>query len=242
MPEPTVSKHPILVIFDGPLLKSQFSTVSAAIFHAYIIIGNIWPRVHGQLWYWPVTEQGNMGMGENRGLWVWDRLMLHYHPGLLRGAPAALLCPQYYVWLPCLDVFQDTSSFLAASTESYKTVNCPETAICQPFPQSHWQINSSICCLVQGCWMGSWGEPWIKATIKILQLIRSPVPLFSLVPKTAKQSFGFFFYFSWYSWFKDSGREYEDVWIRAAISVRSISALRQIYRLPMLRGRLWMLF
>ena len=132
-------------------------------------------------------EQGIMGLGQTDA---------SLHPGLLRGAPAGLLCPQYYVWLPCLDVFQDTSSLLAASTESYKNVNSQETAICQPFPQSHWQINSSICCLVQGCWMGSWGEPWIKATIKIIQLIRSPVPLFSLVPKTAKQSFGSFFFTS----------------------------------------------
>ena len=142
-----------------------------------------------------------MGTGQNRGIWAQDRTGEYgrrteqgimglgqtdtsLHSGFLRGAPAALLCPQYYVWLPCLDVFQDTSSLLAASTESYKTVNSPETAICHPFPQSHWQINSSICCLVEGCWMGSWVVPWIKTTIKTLQLIRSHFPLFSLVLKT----------------------------------------------------------
>ena len=110
------------------------------------------------------------------------------HSGFLRGAPAALLCTQYYVWPPCLDVFQDTSSLLAASTESYKTVNSPETAICHPFPQSHWQINSSICCLVEGCWMGSWVVPWIKTTIKTLQLIRIHFPLLSLFLETTKPS------------------------------------------------------
>ena len=49
VPEPTVSKLPELVIFDGPLPKSQFSAVSATILHANVITGNIWPKVHGQL-------------------------------------------------------------------------------------------------------------------------------------------------------------------------------------------------
>ena len=49
MPEPTVSKLPELVIFDGPLPKSQFSAVSATILHANVTTGNSWPKVHGQL-------------------------------------------------------------------------------------------------------------------------------------------------------------------------------------------------
>ena len=65
MPEPTVSKHPKLVIFGGPLTKSRFSAVSAAIFHANMITGNIWPRVHGQLWlgltkYFLITNKINL--------------------------------------------------------------------------------------------------------------------------------------------------------------------------------------
>ena len=50
MPAPTVSKLPELTIFGGPLPKSQFSTVSAAIFYANGIPGNIWPSVNGQVW------------------------------------------------------------------------------------------------------------------------------------------------------------------------------------------------
>ena len=50
MPEPTVSKLPELVIFGGPLSTSQFSAISATIFHANMITVNIWLRVHGQLW------------------------------------------------------------------------------------------------------------------------------------------------------------------------------------------------
>ena len=49
MPEITVSKLPELVIFGGPLSKSQFSAVSATIFLVNVITGNIWSKVHGQL-------------------------------------------------------------------------------------------------------------------------------------------------------------------------------------------------
>ena len=49
MPDPTVSKLPELVILCGPLSTTHFSARSAAIFHANMITGHIWPRVHGQL-------------------------------------------------------------------------------------------------------------------------------------------------------------------------------------------------
>ena len=49
MPEPIASKLPELVIFGGTLPAWQFSAVSAAIFHANMITGNILPSVHGQL-------------------------------------------------------------------------------------------------------------------------------------------------------------------------------------------------
>ena len=51
MPEPTLSKLPELVVFGGPLPKFKFFAVSAAIIHGNVITVNIWPRVHGQLWY-----------------------------------------------------------------------------------------------------------------------------------------------------------------------------------------------
>jgi hypothetical protein len=41
----TISKHSELVIFGGPLPKYRFSAISATVFHANLIIGNIWPRV-----------------------------------------------------------------------------------------------------------------------------------------------------------------------------------------------------
>ena len=50
MPEPTLSELPELVIFGGSLNTSQFSAISATIFQANMITGDIWPRVHGQLW------------------------------------------------------------------------------------------------------------------------------------------------------------------------------------------------
>ena len=49
-PEPTVSKLPELVILGGPLPTFQFFAISATIFHANMKTGNIWLRVHGQLW------------------------------------------------------------------------------------------------------------------------------------------------------------------------------------------------
>ena len=51
MPDPTVSKLPELVIFGGPLPKSQFSAIFAPVFHANLITGNIWPRVDEPLWH-----------------------------------------------------------------------------------------------------------------------------------------------------------------------------------------------
>ena len=43
--KPTINKLPELVIFGGPLPKSRFSAISATVFHANLINGNIWPRV-----------------------------------------------------------------------------------------------------------------------------------------------------------------------------------------------------
>ena len=52
MPQFTFSKLPGLLIFGGPLAKSKLSALSAAIFPANVITGNIWPTVHGQLcWF-----------------------------------------------------------------------------------------------------------------------------------------------------------------------------------------------
>ena len=50
MPDPTISKLSELVIFGGPLPTSKFFALSTTIFHADMITGNIWPRVHGHLW------------------------------------------------------------------------------------------------------------------------------------------------------------------------------------------------
>ena len=55
MPVPTVSKLPELVIFGDLLPKSRFSAVSATVFYANRITGNIWPRVHGPQWDGAVT-------------------------------------------------------------------------------------------------------------------------------------------------------------------------------------------
>ena len=49
-PEHTVSKLSEMVIFNSPLPTFQSSAISATIFHENMITGNIWLRVHGQLW------------------------------------------------------------------------------------------------------------------------------------------------------------------------------------------------
>ena len=40
--KPIISKLPELVIFGGPLPKSQFSAISATVFQASLTTGNIW--------------------------------------------------------------------------------------------------------------------------------------------------------------------------------------------------------
>jgi hypothetical protein len=52
IPKPTISKLPELVIFGGPLPKSRFSAISATVFHANLITGNIRPRVDEPLCHW----------------------------------------------------------------------------------------------------------------------------------------------------------------------------------------------
>ena len=49
MSEPTISKLQELAIFGGPLPKTQFSKILAAIFHENVITGRTWLRVLGQL-------------------------------------------------------------------------------------------------------------------------------------------------------------------------------------------------
>ena len=56
---PTVSKLPELVIFGDPLPKSRFSVVSATVFYANRITGNIWLRVLGPQWTLDVSVQTN---------------------------------------------------------------------------------------------------------------------------------------------------------------------------------------
>ena len=77
MLKPTISKLPELVIFGGPLPKSWFYVISATVFHANLITGNIWPRVDeplrclacpfakkqhfptSHLWWWYLTSNLN---------------------------------------------------------------------------------------------------------------------------------------------------------------------------------------
>ena len=69
MPEHTVSKFPELVTFGGPLPKSKFSAVSTAIFHANVITGNIWPKIHAQLCTAVTTEHRKWPkMGRNNSI------------------------------------------------------------------------------------------------------------------------------------------------------------------------------
>ena len=69
MPELTVSILPELVIFGGPLPQSQFVAVSAAIFHAKVITGNILPRVHVQLSKTIICRPGKgLGARQNAGI------------------------------------------------------------------------------------------------------------------------------------------------------------------------------